>query len=55
MIAKRSLKSLRKVCSIAYGEVWVCFVSLNYVKRTCRFLCNSEDTEFLVSWMGGLE
>ena len=35
--------------------VWVCFVSLNYVKRTCRFLFDSEDTDVLVSLMGGLE
>ena len=48
-------KSLRKACSFACDKVWVCFVSLNYVKRTCRFLFDSEDTDVLVSLMGGLE
>ena len=47
-------KSLRKLCSIAYDEVWVCFVSINYVKRTCRFLFDSEDTDFFCELDGRL-
>ena len=55
MIAKRPLKKPQKSLSFACDKVWVCFVSLNYVKRTCRFLFDSEDTDVLVSLMGGSE